>query len=50
MNQSDQCIYFKLETHADTQEFVITYANIVVISQESEAKGGFDKGAVGSAW
>lgn len=48
MNQNDQCIYFKLETHAVTQEFVISYANIVVIQQASVA--GFDKNAVGSAW
>jgi len=29
-NQRDQHIYFKLETHAGTHEFVITYANTLV--------------------
>lgn len=35
------------KTHADT--FVIMYAK-VVIQQASEARGSFDKGAVGTAW
>lgn len=50
MNQRDRRVYFKLEAHAGTQEFVITYANTVAI-QQVRGEGGFsDEDAKAAAW